>query len=641
MIKCNSCKREVAEHLKSKSIFFCFYCQSDKVGLGRILEPQSHVRTMIEKCAVCGETPSPESRAFCLCDRCLKFIELATGRTSVQLEQNLNRPWLIKSAGRVWGPMSSEEVERGLRAKEIGAFDEIIKPLQHWKYLREEDEFSGLLEELKMNAHAREDTLSITVIENTANDVAEAIRDVRPIAVDGAPTNFDYSRMGPPSPSYQKPWLLAVVSGLIVVVGIIWAANHWNSKRVLPQTDAQIDAVVREVLFSKTPVDRDRALGILSDSFERHPDNPRLALNLALIHLEQRETVPANRILQGLLSKKLPQTHDLEVRNALALGYIMNGQVEKATDELETVHKRDPENYTAAMNLGAVYYLSDDYEKSREFLLKALEIRKMSGEALTLFAETALKDLESRHSKTMANEAFRRITDFIPDALDRKQEATILAASLALKLENTDKASELMEDFLRIDPDLSQDHLHDLMIFKEHLYWEHLLSRCRDLSAQLPSTPRLAAALGLCHLKANEPLVGREVIEDSLKRAPDDQLVQATYGYVQALIGQKDQALASLKRATAGSPTLSVALILKGRLCQSNEDFECAEANWKQLSEKHPDFPQVKVGLAEVAWSRKNRAEAEKRLREAERISPQYIPLLRLKENIVLKKGRL
>jgi tetratricopeptide (TPR) repeat protein len=639
--KCKACKREVAEHFINRGIALCFTCQCDKVGLGRVLEPNSNVRTFLDKCTVCGAAPSNESRSLCLCPNCLKLVESATNRTLVQLEQNLNRPWLIKSAGRVWGPMSSEEVERGLRAKEIGAFDEVIKPFFHWRYIREEEDFSNLLDELKMNAHAREDTLSITVIENQTEAITEAIRDVRPMSPDdnNAPTNFDYSRMGPPTVQAQKPKIYAAIAGLVAIGAIVIATVNWGSKQRLPETDAEIDSVVREVLFSKSQVEREKSFALLHEAFERKPKSPRLALNLALLHIEQKETVPATRILETLLNSRLPQAHQVEVRNSLALAFIMNGQMERARQELDEVLKKDPENFTTALNLGASYFLSGDLEKSQEFILKALERRPQNGEAVTLFAELAIKDFEKNKSKELASDALNRLREFLPKAYDRKQEALILAASLANRLDQNDKAASYMEQFVQVDPNLSQDHLHDLMTFKEHLYWEHLLNHCRYLASQLTSSPRLSSALGLCHLKANEPLVGREVIEDSLKRAPDDPLVQAVYGYVEGQIGQKDQANASLKRANSVADVLPIASILRGRQCFEDEDYECAEKTWKKLFDKYPALLQAQVGLAQTAIQKDESKEAVQWLNLAEKQSAHYIPLLRLKDDLFRDRG--
>jgi tetratricopeptide (TPR) repeat protein len=608
------------------------------MGLSRILSPQSHVRAFFDKCAVCGDVSTGESRTFCLCANCLKFVETATQRSTVQLEQNLHRPWLIKSVNRIWGPMSTEEVESGLRAKEIAPIDEVTKPLQHWRYIREENDFKMLLDELKTNAHAREDTLSITVIENTANPIAEAIRDVRPLSVEeelGPIKHYDFGDSSRTQPSRVRTY--AVAGAVVAAAAFIWALFQWSNSRPLPETDAQIDGVVREVLFSRSQVDRERAIGVLREAHDRNPKNPRLALNLALLHIEQKETIPATRILERLLKTDLPPIHENEVRNALALAFIINGQLAQARDEIEKVIKGDNQNYIANYNLSAVNLLDKDLKHANADIQRALEQKNSSGEAVTMAAEIALREYDKDQNRSVLQEAKKRLERFIENAVDRKQEATIFAATVTFKLGETEEAARLFESLNEIDPELSEDHLHDLMTFKDHLHWEQLLIKCRDLANQLNSTPRVSSALGLCHLKANEPLVGREVIEDSLRRAPDDQVVQAMYGYVQNLVGQKDQAEAALKRAASDANDLQVAMVLRARLCLSSENWDCANQILKRLSEKYPDAIQGKVGLAQLAIENREKTEAQKYLNQAEKISPHYIPLLRLKEVMVLK----
>ena len=557
----------------------------------------------------------------------------------MQLEQSLHRPWMIKSAGRISGPMSTEEVERGLRAKEISPLDEVTVPFRMWKYIREEEDFKTLLEELRTNAHAREDTLSITLIENTATPIAEAIRDVRPLTVEeefGPIKQYDYEYGG--KGDKRSRVKVVIASGAFLLAAVLtWVIFQFGAEKSLPETDAQIDAVVREVLFSKTQSDKERALGQLRMAYEKKPVNARLALNLALLHIEQKETIQATRILEKMLKPKLPVVHEIEIRNALALASIMNGQLERARGDLEKVLSLDPGNFTAAFNMAALNLLDGDFSKAHDFVVRAIEQKPASGEALTLEAEIALKEFDKTKSKNWLEDSLRRLRDFIPNATDRRQEATIFASAAQLKLGYKDAAVRSFESLIEIDPEFSQDHLHDLMTFKEHLYWEQLLVKCRELSSQLDATPRLNSSLGLCHLKANEPLVGREVIEDSLKRAPDDHLVQAIYGYVQHLVGQKDQAEASLKRAANSGEASAIALLLRGRVCLLEEDFDCASQALTKLSEKFPDRIQAKVGLAQLAIENQDKTEAQRLVNQAEKISPTYIPLLRLKEMLVLK----
>lgn len=638
---CRACKTsEVQPHLRDKGYYFCFSCQSDKVGLGKILQPQPKVRAFVDKCSVCGTAASGESRTFSLCETCLKFVETATRKNSVQLEQNLHRPWMIKSAGRVWGPMSSEEVERGLRAKEISPLDEVTKPFFHWRYIREEDAFKTLLDELRTNAHAREDTLSITLIENTATPIAEAIRDVKPLTMEeeyGPIKHYDFD-FGDKKPRRSRFQIFVISSVFLLAAVVVWSLFNSGGEKTLPESDAQIDAVVREVLFSRGQADKDRALGLLRMAHERKPTNTRLALNLALLHIEEKENVPASRILEKLLKPKLPAVHEIEIRNALALALIMNRQLDRARSEIEKVLALEGTNFTARYNLAVLSLLEGDLLKARENVLRAIEQRPTSGEAITLEAEIALKDFDKSHSKIWLEESFRRMKDFLSIALDRKQEAVIFAAAVEMKLGYKEESAKFLESFIEVDPELSQDHLHDLMIYKEHLLWEQLLVKCRDLSAQLDGNARLNSALGLCHLKANEPLVGREVIEDSLKRAPDDHAVQAIYGYVQHLIGQKEQADASLKLAAQGEGP--VGIILRGRFCAANGSWDCAKDAFRKLAEIQPDMLQAKVGLAQVAFENKDKIEVQLLVAQAEKISPNYIPLLRLKE-MLLSKGIL
>lgn len=74
------------------------------------------------------------------------------------LEKNLEKKWIIKSENRILGPYSFDQIIDLLQKKQISIIDEIRDPETRWLYVRENKDFKNVVEEIRKEIDARQES---------------------------------------------------------------------------------------------------------------------------------------------------------------------------------------------------------------------------------------------------------------------------------------------------------------------------------------------------------------------------------------------------------------------------------------------------------------------------------------------------
>lgn len=74
------------------------------------------------------------------------------------LEKNAEKKWLIKSENKILGPYSFDQIIDLIRKKQLSLIDEIRDPETRWLYVRENAEFKGIVEEMRKEIDARQES---------------------------------------------------------------------------------------------------------------------------------------------------------------------------------------------------------------------------------------------------------------------------------------------------------------------------------------------------------------------------------------------------------------------------------------------------------------------------------------------------
>jgi protein O-GlcNAc transferase len=271
------------------------------------------------------------------------------------------------------------------------------------------------------------------------------------------------------------------------------------------------------------------------------PDHPQATVGLGTCYLKNRQVKKAQELLAAYLTRDPGNT---AARLVLARALIRQAQFQDAAVELRRALERDPDNLLANYNLGFIAYRSRDYDTAQKHLKRTLELRPDHPEAHYTLGLTYM-------------------------ALGRYDEAV----------------SEL-ERAIAIDPKHVGAHF-NLAGAAERAGRTDLAERERaiyaDLSGRSKAEAERSSQVKASSLKAVEFLMAEKFPEalqeyrKLLEANPDYAPLYNDIGRVQLKLGQRQEALASLRRAVELDPKLSEPHYLLSNLYRELGDAASAD----------------------------------------------------------------
>ncbi|MGZ3725383.1 MAG: hypothetical protein ACXWQQ_06270 [Pseudobdellovibrio sp.] len=115
------------------------------------------------------------------------------------LEKNLEKKWLIKSENKILGPYNFDQIIDLLRKKQISVIDEVRDPETRWLYVRENNEFKNIVEEIRKEIDSRQESTKTyqsnagtyaTGVTNSATNAAPAVTEVEEVTAQKTRTDI-------------------------------------------------------------------------------------------------------------------------------------------------------------------------------------------------------------------------------------------------------------------------------------------------------------------------------------------------------------------------------------------------------------------------------------------------------------------
>lgn len=573
--------------------------------------------------------------------------------------------WLVKSSGRILGPFPESRIAELLRTREISVLDEVSQPLRRWQTIQYHAQFREVVENLRRSSLSEKTEATwtpggLTGITQTLTDLQDSdlTEDItqdldsfntapnREIVLHNVKEHGQAPGVVPPGARYQPQygqnaaiqhqverttkglWIMTVVVLLGVAAFIVqrrYSSGQFDAK--LPVQNLKQN-VVNLVQVGHYP----EALRELKNYF---PD-PNLAGDLAiyygslLIQVEG-QTVLGRRLLNLVLTQKRPEAK--QAYTGLGLADLLDGQFDAAEANFDKALSLDGDYVPPIVNMAAVALQKGDFKRAKNFASRALTLSPFQGEALLLLAEAQLYLAKASNSMVDLISVAKMIDDFQNRQYDYYAEVGFYGLYIDL-LRKDKQILEKLERYLDSDPKLTADHRHNVFIYKGRTSWKIMGRLCEQMRDKLGDNARVATFQSSCYAREGRWDSARQYIEKAVHQAPKDSLVQAWYSYVLKESGEAEQASVIFAKATEYNRRGEFVLptLLQARFSQSNQDVEGARASWNRLYERNLNYLPALAGLAWVHVQGKSFGEAAKMIEKGLHISPDYIPLLELRQ---------
>lgn len=569
-----------------------------------------------------------------------------------------DQQWLVKSSARILGPMTRAEIFKRLKTREIHLTDEVCRPCKRWQSIQVHPELKEILEEMRRMMVSEETEVSWTPNQHTqtatdltGTDLTDELTDKisqstrtgeivihdlveeRRVPIQSVgQARFQAGVLGKTSLAKKKAeqttkWLW--VGTLLVLVSAFFlilhrrGGNHESFTLSLESLRARIPQLVETGDYAE-------ALKLLKDYYHDPLQSGELGIYMGPLLIQiDRQTTLGRRVLSQMASNQMGEPR--LVMTGIGLADVIENQFDSALTQLNSVLAKDPQYSPALINAAAVYFRKNQLAKSKDLLRNILRGESHDGEAQMLYALVAAQ--LSKEEPQLLNDAISELGKYRTQQMDYEAEISFAQMYLDWLKHNQQISDEKLLSFLEVDPQISDDHRHNLFIYRDHLRWSELLKFCEEMSEKMGDQPRGATLRAVCYNKSGRKAEARIWIEKAVEQAPVDPLSQAWYSFILTENGLGDQASVALGRANElnRKGEYQLPMLLQGRFCEAANDKECTRAAWNRLLERNVRSLAAFAGLARFYANQSSYGDAASFIGRGLTVSPGYVPLLKLK----------
>ncbi len=571
--------------------------------------------------------------------------------------------WLVKSNGKILGPLSFDEMVDKVLTREIVVLDECIKNLGRWKFVRDEQQFVKAIEELRSHPPLGEETKTEGLSSNTQTITETADIDLDRTNIgryDRKPTSNivdadfkEYStatdekisdepmkRYGYGSDSQLKSDVRKSSKNLWIFLALLLVALAYF---VLEQKNKQKKGVDKNSfeylsdsgLRAYRYGEYDKAFSLLSQGAEKRTTDVDLKLQLAPLFIRNNELTQAQRLLQEVLAVRYQDDYSKQVNVGLGLTYLIDQDYSNAEKYFKSSLKVDGNYLPANFNMGMVSFFKNDTDAAINFFQKARDLG--SAEAALMLAKTYIRKAKAGSNEKFYQMAANEIEKLINKSFDYRQKAFLMASYIAY-LQNREIGIKSFADrFLSTDPQMDQDHVHSLLLYRDELSWDRLFDWCTQVYNSDRTSNRMLALYAICQYQAKKRIEGLKSFESATTGSKDDGLIFANFSYFLEQFNDPNRSGATLSLAMKSSGSEPLVQLIKARNCYKAKDLECAKRYFGQVSSLPAFVLPAKVGLAQVALQSGEESKASGLINDVRNISSNYAPGLRLSDELALR----
>ncbi len=560
------------------------------------------------------------------------------------------REWIVKSNMVISGPFSSEEVSQGLRDKRFVAHDEIISPRGRWKYLRQEEKFRSVINEVKNRQSAleknSEDTADTSVtasakfrmpasFDNTSA-LMEGVEargpstdNIHPALSRDLAKSYGYEKDLRVQSQNAKSETVKVVAALVVFV----LAAGFYFTRLSPRLDNagnHIDtfqSMLNQGIVAEKVGDYTKAMAFYSDARNVKPNDPELLYRIApLTFTFEKQSLQSGRIFKQILDTDANPEHKQSALIGLGLVALEAHEFDVALENFDKVMKNEPDQTAAVFNIGLINYYKDKFSEAEAFLSRALAKSGNDGTIVMAMADVIVATSQESGGRLKLGPAHDMMKVYLEVAFDYRAQVLIEDAYVQALAGKTGEANQLLEQALDVDPEQTDLFLRDWRFYRERSGWEQTLFTLKKVLPLIPASSHMSALKGLAMFEGREKLEGSKEIEKALAESPRDPLLLSIAGWTEMKLGHRQDAIVNIKEAALGESKYRLPKVLQARLCAEEKNFDCAQKFWEKINAQDPKNLAAYAGLAEIAWEKKDTASTIRWLRQGQALDAKYIP---------------
>ena len=577
--------------------------------------------------------------------------------------------WLVKSVGRILGPMAASEVAKLLESREIYLVDEVAEPLRRWFSIQEVEGFRQTVQELrKKGVHATyEDTVTLTGGTNTNKTITVtqpvedsfgegATDDVESISSMSSGTNLEeivyedvketkkISQRNTPAlatfgvkgsdavrsaATATSRWIVTAVFLGVVGVSAYYGYQQLVQKPRLQEVSSQDD--YQRGMAALDAGDYSTALDRLRRFYQTHPEREELQLYLGPLMIQlENQTVQGKQMLYKMIEKD-PRVAK-ESWTGIGIAELIDGHLDLAADAFNKALEKDPFYFPALINQGLLALQKQDLTKAKSIFESVVNKTDTEPSAFLLLAETLIELSREEEKSSTLEQASRVLADFLKGAHDYAQEADFISLYIQILRGQNEHAAKRAERILDRDPNLTEDHRHNIFIYSRRLSWGSWVKWCEHIQSAMGPSPVGQSLWAYCLFRSDRSIEAKKAIENAVVRGPREPLVQAVYSYILHASNLDDQASVALGKALEmdSRGEYQLPLILQAQFCERQKDSECVSRSWTELLKRNPNELVAIAGMAQVGLDTQDLSLVSSHLIRGLSISKDYKPIRKL-----------
>lgn len=587
-----------------------------------------------------------------------------------------NEPiWLVKSGDRVLGPFTTEEIKNKIRSKEVVVIDEISAPFSRWRYVRDEPLFGAVVEEIRRGLmHSQENTevqgytaargdtqtntptgdaitradtvtdanLQAALAARTADGTSiqdaefEDITERNSTAKAGGNKAARQYGVGNAAPHVDRRVFRFASFLWLGVFLVLLAAGYLvlqaRGVRLGADGGLSYSAFLKRAEQSWKEGDFETSATFYREANLRKPNQPEIAVRLAVLMLNAGQTVDAKRLLTQVESLSSEAAVNARVSLAMGLAALAGDDYSEALARFRQARiglERESQ-WIADFNIGVASFMARRFED-------AIDAFRVAGtEPITrLMLARSLIETSGGKENERSAEALAVLESLFSSAADFRQESLVIAAALDESMGRQERARNRVSLAFDTDPDQTRDHFHDPFVASGAFKWTQMVPLCRRLD-QAIGTTLVKAFHSLCVFKAGERDRASRMLDAEIARDPNEAIFHTMKAAFMVDSGRDEDARGALRVTEQGRES-RLSKILHARVCSRMRDDACAEKKWKALLEEQMPPLAAFVELARLKAHQSDTNGALALTSRALSLSPRYIPALRFRREAGLQ----